>query len=139
MTSRATPAKKMPSRRAHRDQALSPSKRGHHGEKRGYRAAHAVVRVRSRAAASRSCRNPGKAFADAFYRAQKLDARAFRYDKGLITEDFADRVLSAAHQLHGPVSESRRLPGYTRIAGARAIVCMKTEAGGCYVTRSLAE
>ncbi|HXA85809.1 MAG TPA: PfkB family carbohydrate kinase, partial [Candidatus Dormibacteraeota bacterium] len=35
---------------------------------------------------------------------KKLDALVLSdYDKGLITDDFADRVLSAAHQLHVPV------------------------------------
>src|SRR5437899_10629759 len=45
---------------------------------------------------------------------QRLDALVLSdYDKGLITDDFADRVLSAAHQLKVPVfvkrSEERRV------------------------------
>jgi len=41
---------------------------------------------------------------------KKLDALVLSdYDKGLITDDLADRVLSAAHQLKVPVFvESRR-------------------------------
>jgi D-beta-D-heptose 7-phosphate kinase/D-beta-D-heptose 1-phosphate adenosyltransferase len=60
------------------------------------------------------------------------------YDKGLITDEFADRVLRAAHQCHVPVfvkPKTSRLCGYP---GARAVVCNAKEAG-FYVTRSLTD
>ncbi len=69
---------------------------------------------------------------------KRLDALVLSdYDKGLITDEFADRVLSAAHQLKVPVyvkPKSSRLYAYR---GARAIVCNAKEAG-FYVTRALA-
>ena len=58
------------------------------------------------------------------------------YDKGLITDDFADRVLSAAHQLHIPVFVKPKTSRLYAYRGARAIVCNAKEAG-FYVTRSL--
>jgi len=60
------------------------------------------------------------------------------YDKGLITDDFADRVLSAAHQLHVPVFVKPKTSRLYAYRGARAIVCKAKEAG-FYVTRSLAD
>jgi D-beta-D-heptose 7-phosphate kinase/D-beta-D-heptose 1-phosphate adenosyltransferase len=60
------------------------------------------------------------------------------YDKGLITDDFADRVLSAAHQLKVPVFVKPKTSRLYAYRGARAIVCNTKEAG-FYVTRSLAD
>src|ERR1700731_449690 len=60
------------------------------------------------------------------------------YDKGLITDDFADRVLSAAHQLHVPVFVKPKTSRLYAYRGARAIVCNAKEAG-FFVTRSLAD
>ncbi len=60
------------------------------------------------------------------------------YDKGLITDDFADRVLSAAHQLKVPVFVRPKTSKLYAYRGARAIVCNVMEAG-FYVTRSLAD
>lgn len=60
------------------------------------------------------------------------------YDKGLITDDFADRVLSAAHQLNVPVFVKPKTSRLYAYRGARAIVCNAKEAG-FYVTRSLAD
>jgi rfaE bifunctional protein kinase chain/domain len=60
------------------------------------------------------------------------------YDKGLITDDFADRVLSAAHQLKVPVFVKPKTSRLYAYRGARAIVCNAKEAG-FYVTRSLAD
>jgi rfaE bifunctional protein kinase chain/domain len=50
------------------------------------------------------------------------------YDKGLITDDFADRVLSAAHQLHVPVFVKPKTSRLYAYRGARAIVCNDKEA-----------
>jgi rfaE bifunctional protein kinase chain/domain len=60
------------------------------------------------------------------------------YDKGLITDEFADRVLSAAHQLKVPVFVKPKTSRLYAYRGARAIVCNAKEAG-FYVTRSLAD
>jgi len=60
------------------------------------------------------------------------------YDKGLVTDDFADRVLSAAHQLKVPVFVKPKTSRLYAYRGARAIVCNAKEAG-FYVTRSLAD
>jgi rfaE bifunctional protein kinase chain/domain len=68
---------------------------------------------------------------------KKLDALVLSdYDKGLITDDFADRVLSAAHQLHVPVFVKPKTSRLYAYRGARVIVCNAKEAG-FYVTRSL--
>jgi rfaE bifunctional protein kinase chain/domain len=60
---------------------------------------------------------------------KKLDALVLSdYDKGLITDDFADRVLSAAHQLKVPVFvgvKTRRLYAYR---GSRLVACNAKEA-----------
>src|ERR1700675_3926923 len=60
------------------------------------------------------------------------------YDKGLITDDFADRVLSAAHQLKVPVFVKPKTSRLYAYRGARAIVCNNKEAG-FFVTRSLSD
>ena len=70
---------------------------------------------------------------------KKLDALVLSdYDKGLITDDFADRVLSATHQLHVPVFVKPKTSRLYAYRGARAIVCNAKEAS-FYVTRSLAD
>jgi len=70
---------------------------------------------------------------------KKLDALVLSdYDKGLITDDFADRVLSAAHQLHVSVFVKPKTSRLYAYRGARAIVCNAKEAG-FYVTRSLTD
>ena len=70
---------------------------------------------------------------------KKLDALVLSdYDKGLITDDFADRVLSAAHQLHVPVFVKPKTSRLYAYRGARAIVCNAKEAG-FFVTRSLGD
>lgn len=70
---------------------------------------------------------------------QRLDALVLSdYDKGLISDDFADRVLSAAHQLNVPVFVRPKTSRLYAYRGARAIVCNAKEAG-FYVTRSLGD
>lgn len=70
---------------------------------------------------------------------KKLDALVLSdYDKGLITDGFADRVLSAAHQLNVAVFVKPKTSRLYAYRGARAIVCNAKEAG-FYVTRSLAD
>jgi len=60
------------------------------------------------------------------------------YDKGLINDNFADRVLSAAHQLQVPVFVKPKTSRLYAYRGARVIVCNAKEAG-FYVTRSLVD
>src|SRR5690242_10771370 len=70
---------------------------------------------------------------------KQLDALVLSdYDKGLITDDFADRVLSAAHRLKVPVFVKPKTSRLYAYRGARAIVCNAKEAG-FYVTRSLGD
>lgn len=60
------------------------------------------------------------------------------YDKGIITDDFADRVLGACHQLRVPVFVKPKTSRLYAYRGARAIVCNAKEAG-FFVTRSLGD
>jgi rfaE bifunctional protein kinase chain/domain len=68
---------------------------------------------------------------------KKLDGLVLSdYDKGLITDAFADRVLSACHQLKVPVFVKPKTSRLYAYRGARVIVCNAKEAG-FFVTRSL--
>ena len=58
------------------------------------------------------------------------------YDKGLITDAFADRVLSACHHLKVPVFVKPKTSRLYAYRGARVIICNAKEAG-FFVTRSL--
>jgi rfaE bifunctional protein kinase chain/domain len=58
------------------------------------------------------------------------------YDKGLITDAFADRVLSACHHLKVPVFVKPKTSRLYAYRGARVIICNTKEAG-FFVTRSL--
>ena len=74
----------------------------------------------------------------ALFRALKnLDALVLSdYDKGLITDDVADRVLSAAHQLKVPVFVKPKTSKLYAYRGARAVVCNLGEAAR-FVARDL--
>lgn len=98
-----------------------------------------VVRVdRERREALRA-ETQEKLLRQVFAALKKLDALILSdYDKGLITDDFADRVLSAAHQLHVPVFVKPKTSRLYAYRGARAIVCNAKEAG-FYVTSSLGD
>ena len=68
---------------------------------------------------------------------KKLDGLVLSdYDKGLITDAFAERVLSACHRLGVPVFVKPKTSRLYAYRGARAIVCNAKEAG-FFVTRSL--
>jgi len=68
---------------------------------------------------------------------KKLDGLVLSdYDKGLITDAFADRVLSACHQLNVPVFVKPKTSRLYAYRGARVIVCNAKEAG-FFVTRAL--
>ncbi|MGB2634820.1 MAG: PfkB family carbohydrate kinase [Candidatus Acidiferrum sp.] len=58
------------------------------------------------------------------------------YDKGLITDAFAERVLNACHKFKIPVFVKPKTSRRFAYRGARIIVCNNKEAG-FYVTRSL--
>ena len=70
---------------------------------------------------------------------KQLDALVLSdYDKGLITDAFADRVLSACHRLRVPVFVKPKTSRLYAYRGARVIVCNAKEAG-FFVTRSLVD
>ncbi|MFI5059650.1 MAG: bifunctional heptose 7-phosphate kinase/heptose 1-phosphate adenyltransferase [Candidatus Acidiferrales bacterium] len=74
-----------------------------------------------------------------FVALKQLDALVLSdYDKGLVTDAFADRVLSAAHQLRVPVFVKPKTSRLYAYRGARAIVCNAKDAS-FFVTRSLAD
>src|ERR1700738_4126868 len=61
---------------------------------------------------------------------KRLDALVLSaYDKGLITDEFADRVLSACHRLKVPVFVGPKRSRLYAYRGAKAIVCNAKEAG----------
>jgi rfaE bifunctional protein kinase chain/domain len=98
-----------------------------------------VVRVDHERREPLSPEMQGKFLRSLFSALKKLDALVLSdYDKGLITDDFADRVLSAAHQLHVPVFVKPKTSRLYAYRGARAMVCNAKEAG-FYVTRSLSD
>jgi rfaE bifunctional protein kinase chain/domain len=70
---------------------------------------------------------------------QRLDALVLSdYDKGLVTDSFADRVLSACHQRKVPVFVRPKTSRLYAYRGARAIVCNAKEAD-LIMTRSLGD
>jgi rfaE bifunctional protein kinase chain/domain len=60
------------------------------------------------------------------------------YDKGLITDDFAERLLTAAHRAEVPVFVGPKRSRLYAYRGARAIVCNAKEAGS-FVSLSLTD
>jgi len=100
---------------------------------------HHVVRVDHERREPLRAETQEKLLRSLFSALKKLDALVLSdYDKGLITDDFADRVLSAAHQLNVPVFVKPKTSRLYAYRGARAIVCNAKEAS-FYVTRSLAD
>ena len=70
---------------------------------------------------------------------KRLDALVLSdYDKGLIIDEFADRVLSACHRLRVPVFVGPKRSRLYAYRGAKAIVCNAKEAG-LFVTRALTD
>ncbi|HXH66672.1 MAG TPA: PfkB family carbohydrate kinase [Candidatus Limnocylindrales bacterium] len=69
----------------------------------------------------------------------KLDGLVLSdYDKGLLGDAFADRVLNAAHQLKVPVFVKPKTSRLYAYRGARVIVCNSKEAAN-YVGRTLSD
>jgi len=70
---------------------------------------------------------------------KRLDAFVLSdYDKGLITDNLAERVLSACHRFRVPVFVGPKRSRLYSYRGARAIVCNAGEAGS-FVNRSLTD
>lgn len=70
---------------------------------------------------------------------KSLDALVLSdYDKGLLSDPFAERVLSAAHKFNVPVFVKPKTSRLFAYRGARAVVCNAKEAG-LYVTRPLSD
>ncbi len=70
---------------------------------------------------------------------QHLDALVLSdYDKGLITDAFADRVLHACHQRNVPVFVKPKRSRLYAYRGARLIVC-NTQEAAFFVTRALSD
>ena len=70
---------------------------------------------------------------------KRLDALILSdYDKGLITDAFAERVLNACHRFEVPVFVKPKTSRLYAYRGARVIVCNAKEAG-FFVTRSLGD
>jgi rfaE bifunctional protein kinase chain/domain len=90
---------------------------------------HQIVRIdREREEALRS-ETEEKLLRSLFTSLRHLDALVLSdYDKGLITDALADRVLSAAHQLKVPVFVKPKTSRLYAYRGARVIVCNAKEA-----------
>src|SRR6266852_3997446 len=72
-----------------------------------------------------------------FIALKHLDALVLSdYDKGLVTDNFAERVLSACHKLRVPVFVKPKTSRLYAYRGARVIVCNTKEAS-FYVTREI--
>lgn len=100
---------------------------------------HQVVRVDREGREALRAETHEKLLRLVFAGLKRLDALVLSdYDKGLISDDFADRVLSAAHQLKVSVFVKPKTSRLYAYRGARAIVCNAKEAGS-YLTRSLGE
>jgi rfaE bifunctional protein kinase chain/domain len=70
---------------------------------------------------------------------KRLDALVLSdYDKGLINDNFAERVLSACHRLRVPIFVGPKRSRLYAYRGARAIVC-NTDEAGFFVNRSLGD
>lgn len=100
---------------------------------------HQVVRVdRERREPLRSATEE-RLLRSLFAALKRLDALVLSdYDKGLVTDAFADRVLSACHQRKVPVFVKPKTSRLYAYRGARAIVCNAKEAG-FFMTQSLGD
>jgi len=100
---------------------------------------HQIVRIDREREEALSSGTEEKLLRSLFASLRHLDALVLSdYDKGVITDAFADRVLSAAHQLKVPVFVKPKTSRLYAYRGARAIVCNAKEAG-FFVRRSLVD
>lgn len=98
-----------------------------------------VVRVDQERRQSLRAETSEKLLRALFPALKHLDALVLSdYDKGIVTDDFAERVLSACHQLSVPVFVKPKTSRLYAYRGARAIVCNAKEAG-FFVTRTLGD
>ncbi len=98
-----------------------------------------VVRVDRERREALSASTEEKLLRALFAGLRRLDALVLSdYDKGLITDALADRVLSACHRLKIPVFVKPKTSRLYAYRGARVIVCNAKEAG-FFVTRSLVD
>lgn len=81
----------------------------------------------------------GRLLRSLFASLKHLDAVVLSdYDKGMISDDFAEKVLSASHRAHVSVFVKPKTSRLYAYRGAKAIVCNAKEAG-FFVTRSLSD
>ena len=90
---------------------------------------HQVVRVDRERREPLRAETQEKLLGMIFRALKRLDALVLSdYDKGLITDDSADRVLRAAHQLKVPVFVGVKMPRLYAYRGARVVACNSKEA-----------
>jgi rfaE bifunctional protein kinase chain/domain len=98
---------------------------------------HQVVRVDRERKECLAAGTEEKLLRTLFAALRRLDAVVISdYEKGLITDAFADRVLGACHRLKIPVFVKPKTSRLYAYRGARAIVCNAKEAG-FFVTRAV--
>jgi D-beta-D-heptose 7-phosphate kinase / D-beta-D-heptose 1-phosphate adenosyltransferase len=98
-----------------------------------------IVRIDQERRDTLSSATEEKLFRVLLHSLKKLDALVLSdYDKGLINDGFADRVLNACHKNKVPVFVKPKTSRLYAYRGARAIVCNSKEAG-FFVTRALSE
>lgn len=96
-----------------------------------------IVRVDRETRAALSADMQGKLARRVAAALPQLDALVLSdYDKGVISDDLADRVLQAAHKANVPVFVKPKTSRLYAYRGARAIVCNRKEAG-FFATRTL--
>jgi rfaE bifunctional protein kinase chain/domain len=100
---------------------------------------HQVVRVDRELREPLRSETEQKLLRQVFASLKHLDALVFSdYNKGLITDSLADRVLSQCHEEDVPVFVSPKTSRLYAYRGARAVVCNITEASK-FVTHSLVD
>lgn len=100
---------------------------------------HQVVRVDRERCEPPRPETQEKLLRSLFVALKHLDALVLSdYDKGLISDALAERVLSACHNLEIPVFVGPKSSKLYAYRGARVVVCNAKEAGS-FVTRSLSD
>jgi rfaE bifunctional protein kinase chain/domain len=101
--------------------------------------AHQIVRIDQEGRDALAPETEEKLFRALVASLRKLDALVLSdYDKGLINDAFADRVLHACHQSGVPVFVRPKTSRLYAYRGARVIACNTSEAS-FFVTRSLGD
>jgi rfaE bifunctional protein kinase chain/domain len=98
-----------------------------------------IVRIDHERRDSLSAKSEEKLFRTVLAALKSLDALVLSdYDKGLINDGFADRVLHACHQAKVPVFVKPKTSRLYAYRGARVIVCNAKEAGS-YVKQPVSD